>query len=159
MHECDLGALQTEERVSSWKNNRDNQSKYDRQLKWEAEVVQYVEYVYCETSTHGNAGLSGNTFHNPLSVLSNSFFDRISPPYNSGHIPSTQSLVCPTTSPVNCLLLNQLCLYSHSVDSIMETQKCTPNISVPYSVVCHCCSCHHCCVTAIVLFSIVPGCI
>jgi hypothetical protein len=56
VRECDLDAVQIEEKVGSWKNNRDNQSKHDGQLKWEAEVVQYVEYIHRETSTHGNAG-------------------------------------------------------------------------------------------------------
>ena len=32
--------------------------------------------------------------------------NRISPPHNSEYILSMQCLVCPTTSPVNCLLLN-----------------------------------------------------
>ena len=92
-------------------------------------------------------------------LLPTHFCDGISPPHNSGHIPSMQCPVCPTTSPVNCLLLNPTPSISLPLNPLTETWKCTLKISTPYSIVYHCCPCHHCCVTTIVLLSIVPSCI
>ena len=37
---------------------------------------------------------------------------------------------------------------------MMETRKHTPNPSAPHSVIYHCCTYHHCCVTTIIPFSI-----
>ena len=73
-------------------------------------------------------------------LLSTDLSDRIPPPHNSGYIPSMQCLVCPTISPVNCLLLIQLLPYLCPVNPLMETWKCTPKISAPYSIVYHCCT-------------------
>ena len=89
-------------------------------------------------------------------LLSTHFSDGISPPHDSRYILSMQ---CPTTSPVNHLLLIQLLLHLRPIDSLTETQKHTPKISAPYSIVYHCCTCHHCCVTTIFLLSIAPSCI
>ena len=49
-------------------------------------------------------------------LLSTHFSNGISPPHDSGHIPSLQRLVCPTTSPVNCLLLIQLLPHLHLIN-------------------------------------------
>ena len=70
-------------------------------------------------------------------LFPNSFSNRISLPYDSRHIPSMQSLVCPTTLPVNHLLLKPTLFIFLSINSITETQKHTLNISMPYSIVCH----------------------
>ena len=48
--------MQVQKHVNSWKKNRESQSTHSLQLEWEAEVVEYIEYVHGETSVHGNAG-------------------------------------------------------------------------------------------------------
>ena len=75
-------------------------------------------------------------------------------PCNTPYVPSHHQS--------NSLLLNRLCLDRlvwFQDGSIMGTRKHTPNISEPYSIICHCCSCHHCCAITIIIPSIVLSCI
>ncbi|KAF8173269.1 hypothetical protein BJ912DRAFT_1065323 [Pholiota molesta] len=44
-----------DKRLKSWKKHKDNQSTKLFQLEWEAEVIEYVDYLYSRLSVHGNA--------------------------------------------------------------------------------------------------------
>ena len=95
-------------------------------------------------------------------LISAFFTDGISLPHDSGHILSMQHPVCPTTSsvkqPTPCLSLPWWLVRLWD-GSVTGTRKRTPNISKPYSVICHCCSYHHCCANTIIIPSIVLSCI
>ena len=90
------------------------------------------------------------------------FTDRISLPHDSGHIQSMQHPIRPTTSsvkqPTPCPSPPWWLVWLWD-GSVMGTRKCTPNTSEPYSVICHCCSYHHCCAITIIIPSIVLSCI
>ena len=83
-------------------------------------------------------------------------------PNDSGHIPSMQHPICPTTSsvkqPTPCLSLPWWLVWLWDC-SVTGTWKRTLNISEPYSIICHCCSYHHCCAITIIIPSIVLSCI
>jgi hypothetical protein len=42
-------------RLENWKNNRTTQESSVAQLEWEANIVEYVNYMYSRTKVHGNA--------------------------------------------------------------------------------------------------------
>ncbi|OBZ69969.1 hypothetical protein A0H81_10476 [Grifola frondosa] len=46
---------EVKKRTETWLRNRSTQSRVFEQLEWEANVVQYVDYVFNETKVHGNA--------------------------------------------------------------------------------------------------------
>jgi hypothetical protein len=41
--------------VEVWQNNRTTQASDPKQLRWEAHIVEYVNFIYKSTKVHGNA--------------------------------------------------------------------------------------------------------
>lgn len=48
--------LQVDKRVKVWTSHKDNKRTPLFQLKWESEVVQYVDYIHSKLYVHGNSG-------------------------------------------------------------------------------------------------------
>jgi hypothetical protein len=48
-------AKQVKDRLKNWMTNRTTQASSPAQLEWEANVVEYVNYMYSLTKVHGNA--------------------------------------------------------------------------------------------------------
>src|SRR5436853_1644160 len=62
---------QVNKRVEGWKKHRDFQSKVEAQLKWEAEVVEYVDFVSHATAIPRNskAGTPPSTVNKTFPLL------------------------------------------------------------------------------------------
>lgn len=45
---------QVDKRLESWRNHKDNKSTSKEQLQWEAEVIEYVDYLHSKLTVHKN---------------------------------------------------------------------------------------------------------